>query len=111
YVPELIIFHYIPEHRLTKQYYRQWCFQRQMAAAELEALRDQPVPYLIGVPRYMIGTAVRSLAFLAKSIVRREWNTSTTFSRELAIWELAGFIAGVIRRPRQAARLKMPQFQ
>lgn len=100
YVPELIIHHYIPEYRLTKRYHREWCFRRSMASAELDVLRRQPVRYLMGVPRYMIGSAVRSVGFLAKSIVRRQWNTSTAFSRELAVWELAGFLAGAIKRQR-----------
>ena len=47
YVPELIIFHYIPEHRLRKHYYRQWCFQRQMAAAQLDALRGQHAAFFL----------------------------------------------------------------
>jgi hypothetical protein len=54
----------------------------------------------------MIGTALRSLVFLSKSIVRREWHTSAAFSRELTIWELAGFIAGAIKRQRPAASVK-----
>src|SRR5256885_1951448 len=96
YVPELIIYHYIPSHRLTKKYYREWCFRRSVAQAHLDALRPQPVKYLLGVPRYMIGRAARSVAFLAASAARRQWDTGVTFSRELAVWELAGFLAGAI---------------
>jgi len=103
YLPELIIYHYIPEYRLTKRYHREWCFRRQMAAAELDAVRRQSVRYVMGVPRYMIGTALRSMGYLATSIVRRQWNTSTAFARELSVWELAGFVAGAIKRQRPAA--------
>ncbi len=28
YVPELVIYHYVPARRLTKKYFRQWCFWR-----------------------------------------------------------------------------------
>jgi glycosyltransferase involved in cell wall biosynthesis len=103
YVPELVIYHYIPPHRLTKRYYREWCFRRSVAQAELDALRPQPVRYLLGVPRYMIGKAARSLAVLAVSAARRRWNTAGTFSRELTLWELAGFFAGAIKRPQSSA--------
>jgi glucosyl-dolichyl phosphate glucuronosyltransferase len=43
YVPELAIYHYIPPHRLTKRYHREWCFRRSIAQAELDGLRRQPV--------------------------------------------------------------------
>lgn len=104
YVPELIIYHYIPPQRLTKRYYRQWCFRRFVAQAEVDALRRQPVRYLLGVPRYLIGRAVRSLVFITTAALRRQWNSSVTFSRELALWELAGFFAGLIKRQRTTAR-------
>jgi glucosyl-dolichyl phosphate glucuronosyltransferase len=98
YVPELAIYHYIPPYRLTKRYHREWCFRRSVAQAELDALRRQPVAYLLGVPRYMIGTAVRSVVLLAAAVVRGQWNSSAAFSRELTLWELLGFVAGTIKR-------------
>jgi len=98
YVPELAIYHYIPPHRLTKRYHREWCFRRSVAQSELDGLRRQRVVYFLGVPRYMIGTAIRSLSELAGAIVRGRWNSDTTFSRELRLWELMGFVAGTIKR-------------
>jgi glycosyltransferase involved in cell wall biosynthesis len=98
YVPELAIYHYIPPYRLTKRYHREWCFRRSVAQAELDGLRRQPVAYLLGVPRYMIGTAVRSAVALAAAVARRQWNSSAAFSRELTLWELMGFVAGTIKR-------------
>jgi glycosyltransferase involved in cell wall biosynthesis len=101
YVPELVIYHYIPPYRLTKRYHREWCVRRSMAQAELDGLRPQPVRYFLGVPRYMIGSAVRSMFHLMKSAARGQWNSSEVFSRELAGWELAGFVAGVVKRQLQ----------
>jgi glucosyl-dolichyl phosphate glucuronosyltransferase len=98
YVPELAIYHYIPPYRLTKRYHRKWCFRRSVAQAELDGLRRQPVVYLFGVPRYMIGTAIRSAIGLAAAVVRGEWNSDRAFSRELRLWELMGFVAGAIKR-------------
>jgi glycosyltransferase involved in cell wall biosynthesis len=98
YVPELAIYHYIPPYRLTKRYHREWCFRRSVAQAELDGLRRQPVAYLLGVPRYMIGTAVRSFVALTAAVARREWNSSAAFARELTLWELMGFVAGTIKR-------------
>jgi glycosyltransferase involved in cell wall biosynthesis len=104
YVPELIIYHYIPPRRLTKRYYREWCFRRFVAQAEADVLRPQPVKYLFGVPRYMIGKALRSIPFVISSAIGRRWNDRITFSRELAMWELAGFLAGIVKRQRTTAR-------
>jgi glycosyltransferase involved in cell wall biosynthesis len=101
YVPELAIYHYIPPHRLTKRYHREWCFRRMVASAELDGLRRQPVAHFLGIPRYMIGTAARSVMGLTTAIVRRQWNTSATFSRELTLWELAGYVAGALKRHRR----------
>jgi glycosyltransferase involved in cell wall biosynthesis len=98
YVPELAIYHYIPAYRLTKRYHREWCFHRSVAQAELDALRRQPVAHLLGIPRYMIGTAVRSFGALAAAIARREWNSSAAFARELTLWELMGFATGMVKR-------------
>jgi glycosyltransferase involved in cell wall biosynthesis len=97
YVPELAIYHYIPPHRLTKRYHREWCFRRSIAQAELDGQRRQPVSYLFGVPRYMIGTAIRSTVGLAASAVQGKWNSDAAFSRELRLWELMGFVAGAIK--------------
>jgi glucosyl-dolichyl phosphate glucuronosyltransferase len=101
YVPELAISHYIPPHRLTKRYHREWCFRRSVAQAELGRLRRQPVAYVFGVPRYMIGTAVRSVIALAGATLRGRWNSSEAFSRELTVWELIGFVAGAIKSGRR----------
>jgi glucosyl-dolichyl phosphate glucuronosyltransferase len=98
YVPELAIYHYIPPHRLTKRYHREWCFRRMVASAELDSLRRQPVAHFLGIPRYMLGTAVRSVAALAGATVRGQWNSSAAFSRELTLWELAGYVAGTLKR-------------
>jgi hypothetical protein len=38
---------------------------------------------------------------LTIAIVRRQWNTSATFSRELTLWELAGYVAGALKRHRR----------
>jgi glycosyltransferase involved in cell wall biosynthesis len=104
YVPELIIHHYIPPRRLTKRYYREWCFRRFVAQAEADILRPQRVKYLCGVPRYMVGKAFRSIPIMISSALTRRWNDSTTFSRELAMWELAGFLAGIVKRQSTTAR-------
>lgn len=90
YRPDLIIHHYVPPERLTKRYFRRWCFWRGVSLGVLDRKRPAPVRYFLGVPRYMIGTAVRGT--FSPVFGLRE--PSLTFKNELAWWDLAGFVYG-----------------
>jgi len=91
YVPELIIYHFVPTERLTKRYHRNWCFWQSVSFAVLDRIRPQPTAYVLGVPRYFYGRALRGMVGMAKV-----WNggASSRFSNELPLWELAGFFYG-----------------
>lgn len=92
YVPELVIYHHVPVARLTKQYFRRWCFWRGVSLGVMDRTRPAPVAYLGGVPRYRIGRAARGLAHLASLGSAR--NPAGRFESELACWDLAGFVWG-----------------
>jgi glucosyl-dolichyl phosphate glucuronosyltransferase len=92
YLPQLIVYHFIPRERLTKKYHRSWCFWQSVSSAVLDGLRPQPaVAYVLGVPRYFYGRALRGMLRLA-NVTNRE--PATRFSNELSLWELAGFFYG-----------------
>ena len=91
YVPELIVHAFVPTERLTKRYHRAWCFWQSVSSAVLDRIRPQPTPYVLGVPRYFYGRALRGM-FRVVSIWKRE--PAERFSKELALWELAGFFYG-----------------
>ena len=95
YVPELVIHHYVPESRLTKRYFRRWCFWRGVSLGVMDRSRRADVAYLAGVPRYQIGRAARGLLRIALP----PWLGSgdpqpARFEAELACWDLAGFFWG-----------------
>ena len=92
YRPDLIIHHYVAPERLTKRYFRRWCFWRGVSLGVLDRRRPAPVRYLLGVPRYMIGVALRGVIDTLRSLGRSE--PARTFKNELAWWDLAGFIYG-----------------
>src|SRR5262249_29880124 len=94
YIPRLVIYHYIPPERLTKRYHRRWCFYRAMAVAQLGRMRPQPVPHLLGIPRYLFGNAARGLVDLIRALARRPRDAERLFSSELPLWDLAGSIVG-----------------
>ncbi len=94
YRPDLIIYHYIPPERLTKSYYRRWCFWRGVSSGVLDREQRASVAYLGGVPRYLYGQAARGLLRLTRAAVSRNRNPAESFSDELAVWDLAGFFYG-----------------
>lgn len=89
YLPQLIVYHFIPRERLTKRYHRSWCFWQSVSSAVLDRIRPQPIPYVMGVPRYFYGRALRGM-FSMISV----WEPESRFSNELSLWELAGFFYG-----------------
>jgi len=95
YVPELVIYHYVPARRLTKKYFRQWCFWRGVSLGVMDRGRRAPVAYLAGVPRYRIGRAVRGVFRLANPVTwARPGGDADRFEYELSCWDLAGFFWG-----------------
>jgi len=94
YLPDLIIYHYVPSERLTKRYFRNWCFWRGVSLGVMDRKQRPTVAYLAGVPRYLYGRAVRSAIDLIRSVVRPKKDIAQSFSDELAWWDLAGFFYG-----------------
>ena len=93
YRPDLAIFHYVPPERMTKRYFRRWSFWHGVSLGVLDRRRPAPVPYLLGVPRYMVGVAVRAAIDTARLLFGRR-EPERTFKNELAWWDLAGFFYG-----------------
>jgi glycosyltransferase involved in cell wall biosynthesis len=96
YRPELRILHYVPPERLTKRYFRRWCFWRGVSRGVLDRSRRAPAVYLAGVPRFLYGSAARGLARNAGALLRlgRRADEARRFADELASWDLAGFFYG-----------------
>lgn len=93
YRPDLIIHHYVPAERLAKRYYRRWCFWRGVSLGLLDRKRPASVVHVFGVPRFMVGIAVRgSIESLRSSFGAPD--PARSFKNELAWWDLAGFLYG-----------------
>jgi glycosyltransferase involved in cell wall biosynthesis len=93
YRPDLLIYHYVPPERLTKRYFRSWCFWRGVSQGMLDRRRPAAVPYVLGVRRYMIGVAVRRTIDMIRTLFGSR-DPKRIFKDELAWWDLAGFIYG-----------------
>ncbi len=91
--PDLIIHHYVPPERLTKRYFRRWCFGRGMSRGVMDTKRPARVTYLLGVPRYMVGEAVKGSLDTLRHVFGPP-EPARSFKDELAWWDLAGFVYG-----------------
>lgn len=94
YLPGLIIYHYIPPERLTRRYFRRWCFWRGVSMGVIDRGRRSPVAYLVGVPRWMVGNAARGAIGKIMRGLRFDKNRAESFADELALWDFAGFFYG-----------------
>ena len=89
YVPDLIIHHYIAPERLNRRYHRRWVYWRAVSQGLLSRTQRESVSHLLGVPRYLIGSAIRSLLSIP-----RTRNKAVRFAHELSAWHLIGFFWG-----------------
>lgn len=90
YCPKLTIYHRVPAYRLTKKYFRKWCFGWGASQSVIDAHRAEYIgPRILGVPRYLYGDAVRGTFQMIRSILVN--NTDRAFAHELSLWILAGF--------------------
>lgn len=93
YLPDLIIYHYVPPERLTKHYHRRWCFWNGVSQGLSDRRKPAPVVYMAGVPRWLYGKAARAVKGSAREALRRG-DPSRVFAGELTVWELCGFFYG-----------------
>jgi hypothetical protein len=91
YLPNLKIYHYVVPERLTKKYFRSWCFWRGVSLGLLERTRRQECAYLFGVPRWHYRSAARGLVSSVTGLFR---NSSDIFASELALWDFLGLFYG-----------------
>jgi glycosyltransferase involved in cell wall biosynthesis len=93
YVPDFIIYHYVPASRLTRSYHRRWCFWRGASQGVMDRDAKKPVRYLLGIPRFLIGRAVYGLASIPRHVLFTH-EASKVFAAELALLDLLGFAYG-----------------
>lgn len=94
YRPDLIIFHWVPPTRLTKKYYRRWCFWNGVSLGVIDRHRPTPVKYLAGVPRWLYGKAARNVLRMGREALSPGRDPAQFFAHELSVWDLAGFFYG-----------------
>jgi glycosyltransferase involved in cell wall biosynthesis len=97
YVPSMQVHHHVPAKRLTRAYFRRWWFGKGVSRAALE--RMQPItelgldlrttPHVLGVPRFMYGSALRDvIAMVRERIVGRP---AASFRHQMMTAYFAGY--------------------
>ena len=103
YIPTMVVHHKVPGERLNKNYFRRWMYWkgvsrailytqtgRDMEAPEMSRLDYSTVPHILGVPRYMYKTFLKSVAAMVRGWVRRD--RVAAFDREMWLWFFAGVL-------------------
>lgn len=104
YVPAMEVHHHVPAARLTRRYFRRWWFGKGVSRAALD--RIQPVtepgvdlrrtPHVLGVPRFLYGTLLRSaLGWIRGMAARRP---ETAFRHQMMIAFFAGYFSARLGR-------------
>ena len=90
YCPQLVIYHFMPAYRLSKSYYRQWCFGAGVSDYLSSVYyRQTDDAKLLGVPRWMYrSAAVNALKRFRAQIAGRE---TESLAAESPILVFAGF--------------------
>jgi hypothetical protein len=98
YLPAMEVHHHIPARRLTRQYFRSWWFGKGVSRASLE--RMQPVtelgidlrdtPHVLGVPRFMYGSALRDVIGMTRE--RLMGRPEISFRHQMMVAYFAGYV-------------------
>lgn len=96
YDPALIIYHFIPKSRMTRSYHMRWAFWSGASnGVRLQWLPQEPVPMLLGLPRYRYSQAcVGLLRFMRFALSFAPKARSRSFSGLMDAIYLCGTLYG-----------------
>lgn len=106
YDPALVIYHFIPESRMTRSYHLRWSFWSGASnGVRLQWLPPEPVPNLFGLPRYRYSHAVAGLLRFARFLVSRAPNSGAlSFTGLMDAIYLLGTLYGKLVLSRRCGR-------
>jgi glycosyltransferase involved in cell wall biosynthesis len=94
YLPNLIIYHHIVPERLTKKYFRSWCFWRGASLGVLNRTRKRQCAYLFGIPRWHFRAAAKGVVSKVTGVFVKSHDPAKAFASELGIWDCIGLLYG-----------------
>jgi len=94
YLPHLVIYHYVTPDRLTKRYFRRWCFWRGVSLGLIDRTRELPCSYLFGIPRWHYRKALKGTVSALTHLIVKPKNPAQAFAAELGVWDCVGLLYG-----------------
>ena len=94
YLPNLAIYHRVLPERMTKKYFRRWCFWRGVSLGLLDRKRRLPCAYLFGIPRWHYRKALQGAVSTVSQLVVKPKNPAQAFAAELGFWDWLGLVYG-----------------
>lgn len=94
YLPNLVIYHHVTGDRLTKSYFRRWCFWRGVSLGLLDRKRKLPCAYLLGIPRWHYRQAAKGVVSKMSEVFVKPKDPARAFACELGIWNCLGLFYG-----------------
>jgi len=104
YLPDLLIYHWVPPDRLRKGYFRRRCLWHGIGQGLIDRRWPQPVPYLGGIPRYLWREALRAIGRLIAAPLRADKDPRASFAAQLKLLDVIGFVYGKHVYRRRALR-------
>ncbi len=93
YHPDLIVYHHVQPHMLTKHYFRRWLFWHAVSVGMAEKKQPSPVPRLFGIPRWYYRPAVKGLGARLTAVFPGQ-PSDLGFAGELEFIRLMGTLYG-----------------
>lgn len=93
YLPEMVIHHYVPAERMTREYHRRWCWGRGTSLGKLSRKSKPETAQIFGIPRWQIRHTAIGLVRAGKGLLGLE-ESHVAFEGELRLWDFAGFLNG-----------------
>jgi len=110
YVPRMALRHHVPARRLTHEYFRRWWYWKGVSKARLEhwhpvteiGIDLSTVPRLFGVPRFMVGSALRDLIGWVWAALTL--NPTERMRRAMMLCYFTGYLVGTRQLDRESKR-------
>jgi glycosyltransferase involved in cell wall biosynthesis len=93
YVPDLVIYHYVPKERLCRRYHRRWHFGHGISEGVMAHDSAPPIAELFGVPRWRLRFVGEGLAMALGSLLGLA-SAKQGFEAEARFWSLMGYVRG-----------------
>ncbi len=104
YCPRFVFFHFIPKYRVSKKYFRHWCFGIGMSQSVMEAqFKAYEGAKIFRVPRYLYREAIRGLGLRIKNLV--SGSATEALENEKSVLIFAGYFfernlsTGILNKP------------